>query len=151
MTHFAGRWSVLAALISVLVWPVETVAQVVEEREQAASNPGKVIFHTTLYGAATGAVLGGAYALIEDDDDLDAWEILRWGVAGGAAAGLVVGLIYVVARPEPKGDVEDLDTDEDAESSSLIFAKPSVQFAHRRDPLGNTDRRVDVNLVAVRF
>jgi len=128
-------------------------AQVIEERERSASNPGKSIFRTTLYGAGTGLVLGGAYALIEDDEDTSTLDCLKWGTAIGAASGLVIGLIYVVARPEPKGDIESVEQDDDDEESSLIrnLEPPTVMMAARSDLLGNKDRQVALNLLNLRF
>lgn len=71
-------------------------AQVVEERDSEA-NPAASIFKATLYGAATGLALGGAYALVNDDVDDDGGtsdaDALRWGTAIGAVGGLVVGLM----------------------------------------------------------
>lgn len=82
-------------------------AQVVEGRESEA-NPASVMFRSTLYGAGTGLALGGAYALIEQGGDPSTGEILRWGTAIGAAAGLAVGLVYVVTRSQPEGEVDEV-------------------------------------------
>lgn len=150
-THLSSWLLVVALALSAGLYG-DVSAQVVEEREQGASNPGKVIFRTTLYGAATGLVLGGAYALVEEDDDLSTGEILKWGVAGGAAAGFVIGLIYVVARPDPKGDIEDLEREGEEESSGIpTFEVPSFTMLQRRDLLGNKDKELAVHLVNVRF
>jgi hypothetical protein len=141
------------ALLLISGFQSEGLAQVVEEREKTPSNPGKVIFRTTLYGGATGLVLGGAYALIEDDDDLSTGEILKWGVAGGVAAGFLIGLIYVVARPEPKGDVEDLETEDGGEEQGALprLISPTIMLAQRQDLLGNAREEVELNLVTLRF
>ncbi len=86
--------------------PDDAAAQVVEARE-ADANPAEVLFRATLYGAGTGLALGGAYALIDDDGDPGTGEILKWGVAGGAGAGFLIGLIYVAVRPQPEGSIGD--------------------------------------------
>lgn len=92
---------VIVGLVLTCVLPSAGRAQVVEERHGEA-NPTEVIFRSTLYGAGTGLLLGGAYSLVKSDD-VSTWEVLRWSVAGGAAAGALIGVIYVLARPEPKG------------------------------------------------
>lgn len=79
--------------------PASMEAQVVEGRE-AEANPASVLFRSTLYGAGTGAALGGAYLLIADDPD--AGDVMSWSVAGGAAAGLLIGALYAVTRSEPE-------------------------------------------------
>jgi hypothetical protein len=96
-------------VVTVLVCLLQSAAsaQVIETRE-GDSNPGKVLFLSTLYGAGTGLVLGGAYALVDDDDDPGTGDILQWGVAAGAATGLVVGLIYCATRSEPQGTAEEV-------------------------------------------
>jgi hypothetical protein len=110
-------------------------AQVIEERSGEA-NPSTAIFHSTLYGAGTGLLLGGAYALVEDDDDLDAIDILKWGFAGGAATGALVGLVYVVSRPDPEGDAEEVGMIQ-IENGAARFGAPTVKVVGRRDALGN--------------
>ena len=149
-----SSWLLAGSLIASSCLYGTASAQVIEEREQGDSNPGKSIFRTTLYGAGTGLVLGGAYALIEDDEDTSTVDCLKWGTAIGAATGLVIGIVYVVARPEPKGDIESVDEDDDAEEeSSLIhnLEPPTVMMASRSDLLGNKDREVALNLVNLRF
>jgi len=89
------------ALALVLTMGTGVSAQVVEGRDSEA-NPASVIFRSTLYGAGTGLALGGAYALVNDDDDTG--DILRWGVATGAAAGLLIGLVHIATRSEPEED-----------------------------------------------
>lgn len=89
------------ALALVLAVGHEASAQVVEGRESEA-NPAGVIFRSTLYGVGTGLALGGAYTLVNDDDD--AGDILRWGAATGAAAGLLIGLVHIATRSEPEDD-----------------------------------------------
>jgi hypothetical protein len=120
-------------------------AQVVEERESEA-NPASAIFRATLYGAGTGLAVGGAYALIADGDDPSTGEILRWGTALGAGAGVVVGLLYVATRSEPEGSVDKIGMlqVEDGELSVSPLGLLSVE------PHGMS-RGLDLSLVGVRF
>jgi len=124
-------------------------AQVVEKREGEA-NPAAVLFRSTLYGAGTGLVLGGAYALVEEDDDPSTGEILKWGTAGGAAAGFLIGLVYVITRSGPEGDAEVTGVLQ-LERGDLGIAMPTILLAEQRDITGRSSRAAEVNLVKVRF
>jgi hypothetical protein len=128
----------------------ESVSAQVVEKRQGEANPAAVIFRSTLYGAGTGLVLGGAYALIEEDDDPSTGEILKWGTAGGAAAGFLIGLVYVITRSEPKGDAEVTGVLQ-LERGDLGIAVPTILMAEQRDVAGRTARAAEVNLVKVRF
>ena len=139
--------------LALLMGTTQASAQVVEERESDA-NPAAAIFKATLFGAGTGLVLGGAYALIADDeddlveDDPSTGEILQWGTAIGAGAGLVVGLLYVATRSEPQGEADDigmLQVDQgtlEVSPLGLLSAKPP-RFTARRG--------TDLSLVGIKF
>lgn len=105
-------------------------AQVVEQREE--KNPGGIIFKSILYGAGSGLLLGGAYALIEDDEDIDTADCLKWGAAIGAGGGLAIGLIYLATRPEPKGDVEEIGATRDDEDDFQVALQPGLTFNARQ-------------------
>lgn len=115
-----------AALVLVLILGVHDSlrAQVVEERE-SDSNPVVTMFRGTLYGAGTGLLLGGAYALIESDSQDETWDILKWGTAGGAIAGAAVGLVYVLLRPQPEGDADVVGM-VDASNGRVSFGAPTL-------------------------
>jgi hypothetical protein len=102
-------------------------AQVVEQRESEA-NPSVAIFRATLYGAGTGLLVGGAIALVEEDDGMSTGEILSWSVAGGTLAGLLVGLVYVATRRGPEGDAEEVGANEGR--AGPHFEAPRIAFAH---------------------
>lgn len=123
-------------------------AQVVEARESEA-NPAPVLLRATLYGAGTGLVLGGAYLLVKDDDGPDTGEVLRWSTAGGAAAGFLIGLIYVATRPQPEGSIgeEGLVQLE----GSDVSVSPIGLLDTRIGALGPEPGAFDLNLAAVRF
>ncbi len=144
-------WTILIALVMACVLQTVAGAQVIEERKGEA-NPSTVIFHATLYGAGTGLLLGGAYALVEKDEDLTTWEILKWGVAGGTAAGLLIGLIYVVARPEPHGDVEKVGRM--VASGDRVVRRitgPTIVLNQRQGVLGAKHSELQLKLVNVAF
>jgi hypothetical protein len=104
----ATRFASAVAIVSLVVLSVGSAhAQVVEERKSDA-NPAGAIFRATLYGVGTGLVLGGAYSLVEDDEDVTTGDALKWGAAIGAAGGLIVGLVYVATRSEPEGTAEEI-------------------------------------------
>ena len=139
----------LVALTLVCMFQSEAAAQVVEERKGDA-NPAKVIFLATLYGAGTGLALGGAYALIEDGDDPSTGEVLRWGTAGGAAGGLLIGLVHVMTRSEPQGSAEEVGLLE-LDGMDAGFAVPTVRLTAQRSAGGNISRSVWVNIVTAEF
>ncbi len=133
------------ALLCLTVWAATAQAQVIEQRK-GQSNPGTIIFKTTLYGAGTGLVLGGAYALVKSDNsDVSTGDALKWGVAGGAAAGAVIGVIYVLLRPEPKGTASSVGGDDE----SLNLAPPVLHFESDPGPVGTTYREVRVGVLHV--
>jgi hypothetical protein len=123
-------------------------AQVVEERESQA-NPSVVIFRATLYGAGTGLLLGGAWALVEETDQSTS-DILKWGAAGGAATGALVGLIYVATRAGPEGDAEVVGMLESNESG-VHLGLPSVRRGRIVDAGGKSHRVLEARLVQARF
>jgi hypothetical protein len=123
-------------------------AQVVEKRGSEA-NPAAAMFRATLYGAGTGLALGGAYALVHEGDDPSTGEILKWGVAGGAAAGLVVGLVYVATRSEPEGSAEDVGLLQ-LQNGDLRVAAPGMLRAGSREVPGGRATTLDMNLFAVK-
>lgn len=118
-------------------------AQVVEAREGSA-NPAEVLFRSTLFGAGTGLALGGAYVLV--DDDVDVGQTLRWSTAGGAAGGLLIGLVYMVTRSGARdGDAGAVVLDEDGLRFSVVGALPEK----RRDMAGVRGRSYDLSLFSV--
>lgn len=149
MRKRTSSWAAVVALALLLGIPACASAQVVEER-RGESNPSVAIFRSTLYGAGTGLVLGGAYALVEDDEDLDTVEILQWGVAGGAAAGFLIGLVYVVSRPEPRGDVEEYERFQPGSGEPRLSA-PRLMLVPTMDRDGDKKLGVGMRLVHVTF
>lgn len=139
------------AVIAVALLPgshQDLTAQVVTARDSEA-NPASALFRATLYGAGTGLVLGGAYALVDDDGDPGTGQILKWGVAGGVAAGLLVGLIYVVTRPEAEGSIGDEGMIQ--LRGGELDVSPLGILDTEAGALGPDPGALDLNLVAVRF
>jgi hypothetical protein len=124
-------------------------AQVVETRE-SDSNPVVTVFRGTLYGAGTGLLLGGAYALIESDGADETRDILKWGVAGGAIAGAAVGLVYVLLRPQPRGDADVVGM-VNASDDGLRFGAPTL-LTRRVDRVGQASSLAfEARLLQARF
>lgn len=142
-------WPVAALMAVASIAPGIVRAQVIEKRDDDA-NPAIVIFRATLFGAGTGLLLGGAYALVEEDDDLSTGEILKWGAAGGAAGGAIVGLLHWMTRSEPEGSAEEVATSQPADAAPRVLA-PGFALAQRRDSGGKKKPEFRVNLVNVAF
>jgi hypothetical protein len=141
--------SAILALVLVVGGHDSLHAQVVEERE-SDSNPVVTIFRGTLYGAGTGLLLGGAYALIESDGADETRDILKWGVAGGAIAGAAVGLVYVLLRPQPEGDADVVGMVE-ASDDGVRFGAPTL-LTRRVDVAGRAPSLAfEARLLQARF
>jgi hypothetical protein len=125
-------------------------AQVVESRE-SDSNPATAIFKATLAGAGTGLLLGGAYALVESDGADETEDILKWGVAGGAMAGAAVGIVYVLLRSQPEGDVDAVSPAVDASNGRVTLAAPTLLASRHVDVTGRTRGRIEARLLQARF
>jgi len=68
-------------------------------------NPVQEVAKSTLYGALTGLVVGGALALASDSNDNDA-QLVRSGIVAGTFLGLGLGLWWVTKRPQPSSALE---------------------------------------------
>lgn len=87
-------------------------------------NPMISIAKSTLYGAATGVLLGLALTLVVDEDTGD---ILKWSFVGGTFGGFLYGIYHVSTRPEPSASLLQFD------ASGLVkvnMPKPQVRL-HR--------------------
>jgi hypothetical protein len=142
-----------AALALVLIVSAQdsSSAQVVETRE-SEGNPVVTVFRGSLYGAGTGLVLGGAWALIESDSQDETWDILKWGTAGGAIAGATVGLLYVLFRSQPQGDADVVAPAALSASNGRIdVGVPTLLASRRVDVTGRTTGRLETRLLQARF
>lgn len=146
------RASIAATLTAVTLTvglPGTLSGQVVEARESEA-NPASVLFRSTLYGAGTGLVLTGAYALIDDDD---VGERLRWGTAIGAGAGLLVGLVYLASRSDAEEEGQGAGAPRDGgllrvEDGALSVSVPGIASRVQNLP-GPDPRMLDVDVVVI--
>jgi len=68
-------------------------------------NPVQEVAKSTLYGALTGLVVGGALALASDSNDNDG-QLVRGGIVAGTFVGLGLGLWWVTSRPQPSSALE---------------------------------------------
>lgn len=98
-------------------------------------NPVKEIAKSVCWGAAAGAVLGGAVMLAKSDPSLGP---LRWGVVIGAFGGLGAGVYFVALRPQPVGLLELRDRRLVPNAAALAAIEPVAGGAR-------------VNVVALRF
>ena len=127
-------------------------AQVVETRE-SEGNPVVTVFRGSLYGAGTGLVLGGAYALIESDSRDETVDILKWGVAGGAIAGAAVGLLYVLFRENPQGDADVVAPTAalNASGGNIGLGVPTLTASRFEDITGRNRGRIEARLLQAQF
>ena len=76
---------------------LQCVSSVMTPTPAHAEDSILTIARDSLYGAATGLLLGGVLALVVDADSRD--DSIRWGVVVGTFAGCAFG-IWQVAHPE---------------------------------------------------
>ena len=125
-------------------------AQVVEERE-SDSNPATAVFKATLAGAGTGLLLGGAWALVASDGADETEDALKWGVAGGAVAGALVGLAYIAFRSQPEGDADVVAPAVDASNGRISVGAPTLLVSRHVDVTGRSRGRIEARLLQARF
>ncbi len=96
-----------------------------------AQSSGSIILEDTLYGAVIGAVLGGAWYLLDKDE---AGKKIGTGTAVGAFAGVILGVgdAFSVVQIEENGDVK--------------YAMPMIMIGER-----NGGDFISANLLRVNF
>ena len=138
-----GRWIALLLLLLVLV-PRGGSAQVIVSRE-GTENPAISITKSIFWGGLGGLILGGAIALVAEDNE---GEIIKWSFVGGTAAGLAVGIWHVATRPQPSAAL--LETG----PAGTRVAMPHPAWESKRDPLGTleeADRSARLALARISF
>lgn len=85
-------------------------------------NPVVTIARSTLYGAATGVILGLALSLVVEEDTED---ILKWSFVGGTFGGFLFGVYHVVSRPKPSTAMLEIDSNGFARFS---LPNPEIRF-----------------------
>ncbi len=94
--HYKSLFMVMV-LLFVFVMNSASQAQVRVVRS-GQENPVVTIGKSTLYGGATGLLLGLALALVLEQDTGD---IIRWSFVSGTFGGFLVGVYHVANRPQP--------------------------------------------------
>lgn len=122
-----------ASMVTSVVAPAAQAAVNVER--QSDENPMREVAKSIMWGAIGGLMIGGAIALGTDDSDNDD-QYVRWGVVGGTAVGLGMGLWFVSRRPQP---------------SALLEFNGGEPTAHFVAPRPAPDGSVRLPVVAVRF
>jgi len=74
----------------------------------ADENPMLVIAKATFWGGVTGLLLGGAVALVVDENQDD---YLKWFTVGGVFFGFGFGVYHVLTRPGPSEALLEMDED----------------------------------------
>jgi hypothetical protein len=87
-------WLLILAMTAGIAEPA--VAEVNVER-RSDENPVVEVARSVMWGAAAGAVVGGAIALA--DSSPDNTDPVKWGIVGGVGLGLVYGLWWSAKRP----------------------------------------------------
>ncbi|MFH1278291.1 MAG: hypothetical protein ABIK65_07925 [Candidatus Eisenbacteria bacterium] len=137
------RQSMTAFVFAIILVPGGAGAQVVVNR-QGDENPAISVTKSILWGGLGGLILGGAIALVADDNE---GEIVKWSFVGGTFGGLALGLWHVTHRPEPPQALLEADQD------GVRFAAPVFDFESRPDPLlggEGIDHRVRLALLSIR-
>ncbi|MCG8605855.1 hypothetical protein MJD09_12760 [bacterium] len=101
----------------------ESNAQVTVVRG-GSENPVITIGKSTLYGGATGLLLGLALSLVVDEDTGD---IVKWSFVGGTFGGFLLGVYHVATRPQPQSAFLQFD------SKGLRVAAPQPQIRLQGD------------------
>ena len=100
-------------------------------------NPVISIAKSTLYGGATGVILGLALTLVVDEPTED---ILKWSFVGGTFGGFLYGIYHVSTRPQPTAALLQFDT---KGLAKVAVPEPQVQFNRERF---SRDRSLDFKI-----
>ena len=102
----------------------ETQAQVQVVRS-GQENPVITIGKSTLYGAATGTLLGLALTLVVDEPTED---VLKWSFVGGTFGGFFLGVYHVATRPQPSAAMLQFDA---SGLTRVRFPEPQFRLNNR--------------------
>jgi hypothetical protein len=117
---------------------VHAQVQVVRSGQE---NPMVTIGKSTLYGGATGLLVGLALSLVVDEDT---GTVLKWGFVGGTLGGLMFGIYHVATRPQPSSALLQFDSDRLAK---VAVPQPQVRFQSMKD--GRHSPVIKVPIVSV--
>jgi hypothetical protein len=110
---------VAALVVTLHSLPLQVTADVDVVR-LGAENPAVTIAKSTFWGGVTGLILGGAVALVVDDDQED---IIKWFLVGGVFAGFGYGVYHVATREAPTSSLLRI------EEEGLALGMPSVEIS----------------------
>ena len=119
---------VLAVVVVILLLAVSASAQVTVIRG-GDENPVLTIAKSTFWGGLTGLVLGGATALIVDDNRSD---VMKWFFVGGVFGGFGFGVYHVLSREKPSSAMIQMD------GSGTTMRFPTVILTRSRDASSST-------------
>lgn len=114
----------LLTLLAISTFYSSAEAQVAVVRG-GQENPIVSIAKSTLYGGATGVILGLALTLVIDEDTGD---IMKWSFVGGTFGGFLFGIYHVSSRPKPSAAIFQFNT-----KGLAKVAVPKPQFRLNRD------------------
>lgn len=89
-------------------------------------NPVITIGKSTLYGGATGLLLGLALTLVIDEDTGD---VIKWSFVGGTFGGFLLGIYHVATRPQPSSAMLQF---RGSRLAKVALPQPQVRFDRNR-------------------
>jgi len=126
----------VAAIVLVLcVVAVMTAGAQVTVVRQGEENAFITIAKSTAWGGLGGLVLGGAVALIADENQDD---ILKWFFVGGVCGGLGYGIYHVATRDHPSSALLRIDQDGVDWNIPVVAFRPVVNAESRNHEAGVT-------------
>lgn len=117
-------WTLFVTIVLIVSSNSEVKAQVHVVRS-GQENPVITIGKSTLYGAATGVLLGLALTLVVDEPTGD---VLKWSFVGGTFGGFILGVYHVATRPQPSSAMLQLDS---GGLAKMTLPKPQFRFNNR--------------------
>jgi len=112
-----GRSAIRTVIIFILLVAIVPAAGAQTTVRVGEENPVATIAKATLWGGLAGLVLGGATALVVDDNEE---EIVKWFFVGGTFFGFGYGLYHVSTRKSADTGLLDID------SGGLAVSAPSI-------------------------
>ena len=129
---------IVLLLCAVMVVTTNAQVSVVREGEE---NPVITVAKSTAWGALAGLVLGGAVALVADENQEN---ITKWFFVGGVFGGFGYGIYHVATREHTTTALLRIDGD------GVDWSVPSVACRQRTDG-GYRDPGAAVTLLSVSF
>lgn len=128
-------------IVLVLLIALPLSAQAQDRVRVGDENPVATIAKATLWGALAGLALGGATALLVDDNQED---IIKWFFAGGTFFGFGYGVYHVSTRPKTAGLV-------DVNAQGLALSTPSFGLSRVGTMPESSSLQANVTLLSYEF